>query len=394
LQSDAARLRALPRRKPPADFAERLQQTVHQQSITPATILATVRKGRPNFAWAKLGAAAALVVAVTVGAYWLYGRRVLTRHELAQNTHGQTETQTEPQVAMSKDLAGSGLKPIAQNAPSFQMQTATGEKKQASAVQDRLANKKESMAASPPLPAPHSAPVIQSPVEVSLKDLEQAEGQKRLLDQVQNQGAYRIDLVCQENDKAFDQLTSAIRSSGFLITPLADKAGKLGAGYCLYTEDLSSAELASIIRQLTPEPSLKSRGKTAITNTIQSISVAPMKLETQQSLGGLLQDAKLSSQDDAKEQGDLRAFVPRSRTSRRAGAEKAGQGGSPLAAAAKSQAAPNRRAVILTPQQLEKAAASQAANGLQQNRSQAPSNGRPILWVVRTLQQSPQSDHK
>jgi hypothetical protein len=116
---------------------------------------------------------------------------------------------------------------------------------------------------SPRLTAPVAAPPeldnpkVKVALILRLQELEQEENRKKLLQELQQRPAHRIDLDCQEALPALVRMEAALWAQG--IRPLRDQEAQerirlhFKANFALYFDNVTPDETLDILRRLTPE---------------------------------------------------------------------------------------------------------------------------------------------
>jgi len=272
LQSDAARLRALPRRELGWDLAPVVLQALNPTPAPTARRLA-VPEPAPVPTWLGLAAAAAVLFLIGTGSF-LYFAALPPEEDDGSAlvlVAGPKPLAPEPDAG----LPGAGSVP----ARSEPRNDAAGEPPPEPLPLPRLAEvaSAPSPANPPAVSGPNrvepAAPVLASPsrmletvirvvdpglaLVLNVRELDQEKSRQRLADELHRANAYHLELGCVESTKAFERLRGVFQAQGIRLLIDADAQDRLTlnlkANYLLYTEHVEREELAKILRQLGSE---------------------------------------------------------------------------------------------------------------------------------------------
>jgi len=114
----------------------------------------------------------------------------------------------------------------------------------------------------------------------------------RLATELRKDSAYHVDLAVQDNARAVEHLTAALRHSGFKVlmasgTQKSLKQQQSKTSYVLFAENLRPEELAAILQQLGSSPRKEAKGNRQDV-VVQQVLVGAMTPEDRQELSNLL----------------------------------------------------------------------------------------------------------
>jgi hypothetical protein len=124
-----------------------------------------------------------------------------------------------------------------------------------------------------------------------LRDLDQAEPKQQLLQELQKDPGYRLELFCLDSTRAFDRLQTAFKAQGLQLTiePFAQLRlkHKLPTHFAFFFEDVTPDELAGILERLGSEDK-KLAEKRPADGLFGKVLVNPLTQADQKELAKLL----------------------------------------------------------------------------------------------------------
>ncbi len=259
LQEDARQLHALPRQHLDDEFPARVVRAVHQGQAGARRRPAA----RPAFvpAWAGVAAAAAVLLAVSVGSF-LYFTRPSLDATVAIGTGPSPDVAPDPAPRPEpepKETGGSALavKPLPPpHAPHDPLPIEQLPMPIVQTDPPRNPVKPEDVQASPtPLPDMEIfKPAIVKPPFSLLEDVREIQAD-RLVKKLGRENSLRIELPCHDTAKAFRRIQAALKEAGLTlaIDPAAqnrlDKPA-LRSNYVIFLEDLTADELARALARV------------------------------------------------------------------------------------------------------------------------------------------------
>jgi anti-sigma factor RsiW len=262
LERDAQRLRNLPRLQAPQDFAESVLAALGERPIVILPPRAV--RGGPGRVPFWVGAAAAAVVLLAVGT--------------ASFLFFSTED-SEPGRAVVAVAGGPAVreKPPAERGPmpSVRPPTAVAKEPEPELVAPPTAvaadkSDRRPEVEPPAAPAAEGEAVLASPspkmemfkeiadprlaLVFKLRELDQDRLRQRLLEELQKDAAYRVEVGCLASSRAFDRLQTQFKSHGIRLLIDQDAQERLKrrllTNYVLYTENVTPEELTKVLQQL------------------------------------------------------------------------------------------------------------------------------------------------
>jgi hypothetical protein len=254
LQEDAGRLRQLPQRNLAPDVADLVIQRIAITVPKPTRYQMPTSGSAVPVSWG-LAAAAAVLLAVGLGSYFLL--------------FTLKETQLRNPIVDPSQVVRGGLEgePGEEDEPPVTVVTEAEPKKEIKpqnppppAVVKRESPKP--VVPAPPLTTPvpkdedFERPDIKLSLVLEVRELDQEKGRQQLQDQLRKAAIHRVELTCLQPAAAMERLQAAFKSQGIhlLIDDFAQSCLKLRVGpqprYALYAENVTSAEVSSILQQL------------------------------------------------------------------------------------------------------------------------------------------------
>jgi hypothetical protein len=252
LKSNRRRLRAMTPPALPADFSDRVVQSLPAGPpiIGPSVMVAT--RGSGSSRTARYAAAATILIAVAAGAY-LAGSLPRDRSDPARTVSSRKlpSPQLHRTPTVGSDQLAESIGPPA-NVPETDSSIAKGPPKPANPgstapIPDPLGT----LVPPPPKLTSVAAPRL---LILSVRDLEGAEGRKRFQKELAKSGQEHIDLFCRDVSKGLERVQGALRGRGLrLIVDVQAQESlkrKLRAQYLVYCDDLTAVEWAQILQGL------------------------------------------------------------------------------------------------------------------------------------------------
>lgn len=286
LKADACILRQLPRPPLPADLTDHVLHLIAERQLKPSQHRIAVVKAASATAWmgpiASWAVAAAVLLVLGVASYFYFaaslGQPTIT--EIAQNQPELSAPITQPEEPgppIAKDdgdqeRASEPTLPKADRPPIV---------KPPKVVQQRGDRPKPNVPDKPPLlPKEQAAPLTERlemfqfervpdllPVIIKISDLDRPPARKKLIAELQNDSAFRLELPCPNGTKAFDRVQKAARKLriGLIIDKPAQERIKLKwrVSYALYIENVTPEQLTQFVRQIKLEDRKRAAGKAA-----------------------------------------------------------------------------------------------------------------------------------
>jgi hypothetical protein len=242
LQSDAARLKALPRRPAP-DLAESVLQSMAERPLPPVVVLPARARTRPTPAWVRVAVAAAVLL-VGGGVAYL---ALAPRAENGGPSAGLAERRPTVEKRLP-DKPGSALV-RRENPPDPVEPVAPPVKEPERELVVDLPDPKFEIF--PEEPASKAAMVV------SLRELDLELPKRQLLSELGRDRAYRIELGSPDGPAAVERLQAALKAQGVRL--LIDQAAldrlarRLRTNYVLYAENVTPEEVERVLRQVSRE---------------------------------------------------------------------------------------------------------------------------------------------
>jgi hypothetical protein len=300
LQTDAERLRNLPRPTLGPDFAEQVLQAIAGQNAESARHSALALPSHLPV-WLGLATAAAVLLAIGLGSYYYFaagGQPEQAPIVLAANQE-QTSPPTES-IPSSTQIAPPAAKPSPPellHAPALQSQVTASappsvpntpdEKSQAEPKQPTFGSPLREGALAPLKdPNPRLSRVF------NLREFD-SEKQKQLQEELQKSPAHWVDLRCTETVAGMERLRTAFEAQGvqFVLNQDAEAVLKLRMGmnpaFAIYLDDVTAGEMITILQQFSSEDRKREPGRRH-TVRFESLVVNTMGREEQQNLSRLL----------------------------------------------------------------------------------------------------------
>ncbi len=103
------------------------------------------------------------------------------------------------------------------------------------------------------------SPSLDLPATFKLRDLSQEAAHKKLVAELQKDSAIRLELPCADGSRAFERLQAILKSHHVELMIDASAQRRLSkpvwkTNYVLYSEGMTTAELASLLQQLRRQP--------------------------------------------------------------------------------------------------------------------------------------------
>jgi hypothetical protein len=264
LQEDSGKLRRL--QSPPLDddLTVPVLRSIADQRLKPRR---PVGGPKPALypAWAGVAAAAALLLVVAAGSY------VFFAHALPENSrrvarNPQPPSVTPPEVKKSSEPDRVAVVPKGKTKDNETPRPDNPlPRTPAEGVQKPEDNSSSSEPKGEPVVTAPSTEMfkletanVALPVPVKLRELDQEASRQKVLGELQQDTAFRLELPCKDGTRAFERFEAVWKARGnaLLVDPVAfarTKQPKLKTNYVLVAEDLTPDELLQVIRQLAAE---------------------------------------------------------------------------------------------------------------------------------------------
>jgi hypothetical protein len=183
---------------------------------------------------------------------------------------------------------------------------------------------------------------------LSPRDLDDRERRQQLRAKLDKDDAFRLELLCRDNPRAFERLAKVCKAHGvrLVVDPFAQARlnnKRLKTNYVLYAEDLTPAELTDLLAQLGRED----KGSGLFDSLLVNAMTAAHRQELSKLLGVDLKQLQLQSSRGKAPLGvDIRKPVSAG-TADQVAAALAGQGTSRPDPARPSAKGPERTALVL-----------------------------------------------
>jgi hypothetical protein len=277
LEEDARALRALPPVRPAADLSEAVLRGIAERRLAPAR--RRVLRPVPAYPeWAGLAAAAAVLLVLGLASYLYFARAFQREAPLAENRPGTSQPAPEVKPADADAVARR-----AEGTPPSKDEGAKGPPKPApppSAVVKGPDKKDQPRPAPQPAPEPPKPDAVLTdrnmemfkldevrvslPVTLSVRDLEKDAARRKLLEELDKDSAFRLELPCGDGTRAFErfQAVCKARHIGLHIEGAAQvriKKAQWRTNYVVYLEGLTAQEWSALLRQLAQEDARASK---------------------------------------------------------------------------------------------------------------------------------------
>lgn len=267
MQSDAQRLRQLPRQTSPIDFVGPVLATIQQAQPTPAIRTLPSRRMPTQPRFVPLAVAASICLAITLGTAALLSldrpdRAIHSQHRRPQTRPSVQSMPTRPSTEPSP-VEGwpEPAKPTPTDVPIAKHQPA------------QPTEPREPTATEPtPKPAPSdhlTAPISQLPAEAfemvklrlptlgSIRQLDQTQLKSRVEAEIRSSDTARLELFTRNPTRAIERLQVLLRNQGIklIVEPFAQDALKKKhvGDYAVLTEHLTQVELLKLLNQLSAD---------------------------------------------------------------------------------------------------------------------------------------------
>jgi hypothetical protein len=305
LESDVAALRKLPAQTLPPDFSRSVMEAIERE---PARLPAGRVRKLPATALAWSGLAASLLVAAALGSYLYFTPRPnvpLPTDLVAVAGQKQApalnkDDEEALRLTRDKNAAAPMSRPTSNvPAPTAPLDDARPRSKpaMAPAAQPALVRgldkaAKESELGSGAL-KPGKLEVIPPslPLTFPVSDLVREERSQRLRQELENQKAIYVDLMCKGNGKAVDRLQEAFQAQGIGLLVDGDAHARLErrtpADYLLYVQEITAVELVAVLGRLAEED-VKAEADRRGSGQFDTMVVLDQVQQARQDLAGVL----------------------------------------------------------------------------------------------------------
>jgi len=267
LQADSGQLRRL--NSPPlnSDLTFPVLRTITERRLSPRQPVASNAPGYYP-AWTGIAAAAAVLLVVGLGSF-LYFASSLESNNSFRVAGGQKPLSANPSdLQIQKDRLGIVEGPKVKSNENATLKSPDGPSKPSTEVVQRPDGNPEP----PDLPAPKeevaTAPSMEMfklesahvalPVTLKLRDLDQDATRQKLLGELKQDTAFRLELPCKDGSRAFERLQNVWKAQGnsLVIDQAAQarlKRPQWKTNYVLVAEDFTPEELHQLMQHLAAE---------------------------------------------------------------------------------------------------------------------------------------------
>jgi hypothetical protein len=291
MQEDARQIRALPRTRPHEDLAPRVLSSLPERAPPPVRTGSAAEFSGRRTSWAAAAVAAAVLLAAGFGSYHYFTNRdgsgqpeepIANRGDLPVPRDADHQPAPAP-APQGIHIARNETPRPAPDDPSVSQPAPTDP------------NPSPDELTEPRLGTPiREREIFPRAVDVKLDlslQMRSLEGD-RLRAELKKDPAFRFELPCRESTRAFEQLRAAFRAHGvsLIVDQVAQarlKQPKLQTNFVLYAEDVTPAQMVTILNQLGQEDK-KAEARKRGDGVFNSLVVNPMSSHDFKELAGLL----------------------------------------------------------------------------------------------------------
>jgi hypothetical protein len=264
MQEDARRIRLMPRAKPPVDFASQVLQAIEPTIVTvPARIAQTAQHNLSL--WANMAAAAAVLLAVSVGTYLvvILNNQQKLNPDVAERpvVASSTPSIVHPENARpAPEVVRRSAQPDAETVESLPMPR----EEIVAAVPMQESTDPNEQAGAGVLTVPFSPSLNLFKVDMPklppillLRDLDQSAQRSIMIESVKGEDACHIDLFCKDANKEFERVQAALRAQGkrTIVETLAQQRlqARMKTSFVFFAESMTADDIAKLFTALAIE---------------------------------------------------------------------------------------------------------------------------------------------
>jgi hypothetical protein len=294
LKGHSRRLKQMSRATLPPHFSCQVLHALGEEAPARPSALESVSKRADRFlpVWANLAAAAAVFLAICAGTLLIV---------LSMDREPGAVAHKDVKVDRPERIAAPGpFVPDAGVAANSRSE-GQGNAEQLAALPSELIDSPAPIPGAPASQAtplagpftPHGDPHMVEPLSVppplAVRDLDQPEQRRRLVDALSKDDAFQFDLFCRDSGKGLEHVLAALRSQG--VHPLIDAVAqerlnrKLKTGYAVYFDSLTPEEVTKLFQSLAAE---ERRAEARHEQQLDKLVTLKFSAESQKLLGTLL----------------------------------------------------------------------------------------------------------